>query len=256
MKTLWDFCGNVKINFWLLLAVSLNLAIGSYYFKAFPELLNPLNFSLLQDWYFLYGQSYPERIWWFGPLLVLLSLLGLNTFFCALRRLLQLWPKRKQLGTRFFFIKIAPTLIHFSFLMILSGHLISLVIGYHQVVPITPGVKGKVPNGFTWEILEQGCERYSFPDSLKGSIRQCSVSLRLQDSRGCIIEKTAVLRPLRWNGYSFHLDLTGKQRGHHTPSDPKMNLIIKNDPGLKFIISGFLVMCALMGWYFPQRKKL
>jgi hypothetical protein len=256
MKTLWDFCSGVKVNFWLLLAISLNLTIGSYYINNFPDLFNPLNFSLIQDWYIKSGHTFPGRIWWFGTLLLLLFLLGINTFVGALRRLLQLWPRRKQLGTRIFFVKIAPTFIHFSFLIILSGHLISLVIGYHQVVPLTSGLKGQLPGGITWELIEQGCKKYSLPDSLKGSVHQCSVTLRLQDSNKIIIKNAVVLSPLRWAGYSFHLDLSGKKRAVSTAVTPTLSLIIKDDPGLTFILSGFLVMCVFLVWYFPQRKKL
>ncbi len=256
MKTLWDFCSEVKVNFWLLLTISLNLAIGSYYLQKFPDLFNPLNFSLIQDWYSNFGRPFPGRIWWFGTLLILLFLLGINTFVCALKRLLQLWPKRKQLGTRLFSVKITPTFIHLSFLIILSGHFISLVIGYHQVVPTAAGLKGPLPGGMAWELIDQSCTQYSLPDSLRGSIRQCSVTLRLQDSDNIVIKNVAVSSPLRWAGYSFHLDLSGKKKDFSVAAVPKLNLIIKRDPGLKFILSGFLIMCVFLIWYFPQRKKL
>jgi hypothetical protein len=255
MKVLWDFFSALKVNFWLLLIISLNLAIGAYYINNFPNLFNPLNFSLFQDWYINSGRPFPGRIWWFGTLLVLLFLLGINTFVCALKRLLQLWSRRKQLGTKIFFVKITPTFIHLSFLIILSGHLISLVIGYHQMVPLTSGLRGQLPGGITWQLIDQGCDKYSFPDSLKGSIRQCSVTLRLQDSKMIIMKNVAVLSPLRWAGYSFHLDLSGRKRGLSNAATPTLNLIIKDDPGLTFILSGFLVMCVFLVWYFPQRKN-
>jgi hypothetical protein len=256
MKTLWDFCSQVKVNFWLLLAVSLNLAIGSYYIKHSPDLFNPLNFSLIQDWYFNSGRLFPGRIWWFGTLLILLFLLGFNTVVCALKRLFQLWPKRKQQGTKIFLVKITPTFIHFSFLIILSGHLISLIIGYHRVVPLASGLKVQLPGGIAWELMDQGCEKYSLPESLKGSIRQCSVTLRILDSNRIIIKKAAVLSPILWAGYSFHLDFSGRKREGSIGATPTLNLIIKQDPGLKYILSGFLIMCVFLVWYFPQRKKL
>jgi hypothetical protein len=256
MKTLWNFCSEVKVNFWLLLAVSLNLAIGSYYIKNSPDLFNPLNFSLIQDWYINSGRFFPDRIWWFGILLILLFLLGMNTFVCALKRFLQLLSKRKQQGIRFFLVKIAPTLIHFSFLIILFGHFISLTIGYHQIVPLASLLKGHLPEGIAWELMDQGCEKYSLPDSLKGTIRQCSATLRLIDANRVSIKNAAVLRPILWAGYSFHLDFSGRKREGSIGATPALNLIIKQDPGLKFILSGFLMMCVFLVWYFPQRKKL
>ena len=256
MKALWDFCSEVKVNCWLLLAVSLDLTIGSFYIKNYPDLFNPLNFSLIQDWYINSGRLFPGRIWWFGTLLILLFLLGFNTLVCALKRLLQLWPKRKQQGAKIFLVKITPAFIHLSFLIILSGHFISLIIGYHQVVPVASGLKGHLPGGIAWELMDQGCERYSSPDSLKGSIRQCSVTLRLMDSNRVFIKNATVLNPVLWGGYSFHLDFYGKKKEGSLLAAPAMNLIIKQDPGLKLILSGFLVMCVFMIWYFPQRKKL
>lgn len=257
LKSIWRFCGSVKITFWLLLLISFNLALGSYYIKFYPDIFKSLNNFLFQDWFRLYGQKHLDKIWWLGMLLGLIFVLGINTGVCILNELINLWPKQKQMGSRIFFLKIVPLFIHLCFMVILTGHFLSLVSGFNHSFLIERGANILLPTGANVEILEKNCDYYQTPILLKGFVKQCTVFLKFQISNKTILEQISFLHPCFWRGYSFHL----KAYNHVLNLDkkreesPKLKLQIKHDPGLKLILPGFSVMILLMLWYFPQINK-
>src|SRR4030042_2275795 len=105
LRKLWRFCGDVKITFFLLLLISFNLTIGSFYVNWYPQIFRPLNNFLLQDWFGLYGNNHPDKIWWLWTMFGLLVALGINTGICTLDRIINLCAKRKQMDIKIFFFK-------------------------------------------------------------------------------------------------------------------------------------------------------
>jgi hypothetical protein len=255
IKKIWDFCGDIKVNFWLILAISLNLAIGSYFIRYNPKLFAPLNQSLIQDWFMEYGQYQPGKICWLAIFLVLAFFLGTNTFACAAKRIIQLWPQKNQLGFRMFSIKIAPSLVHLLFLIVLAGHFASLIIGYQQNIPVQLNQKIYLPEGNSVEVISQYIERYTAPKAFDGAIRQCTVILKIRNKEAVGTKELSVLNPVYWQGMSIHLDVLTKRDSQKTEASPELKLIVKKDPGIAVVIMCFAAICLLMLWYFPQRKK-
>ena len=132
LQRIWKFCGSVGVTFYLLMLVSFNLAIASFYVKSNPQIFRPLNNFLLQDWFRLYGQNNPDKIWWLWTMFGLLIALGLNTGICTLDRIRNLLAKRQNMDMRVFLLKITPSFIHICFLIMLSGHLISMISGFNR----------------------------------------------------------------------------------------------------------------------------
>jgi hypothetical protein len=250
LRKVWDFCGEVQVNFWLLLLISLNLGIGSYYLKFNYALFNPLNHLLIQEWVQTTGRGNAGQTWWLATLLALLFFLGVNTLVCALKRLIQLWPFRRQVGLKSFSIRVSPSFIHICFLLILGGHFISLVAGFNGVIPVILGSVADLPGGGRAQVLQGGCERYPGPGPLQGRIKQCSAVLRLEMAGWAEARELRIMEPLSLGEMTFHLDLA---RGN--TSDPNLKILIKEDPGRRFIFWGFAVLIVCMLWYFPQRKS-
>ncbi|MDD5524497.1 MAG: hypothetical protein PHV90_04580, partial [Smithella sp.] len=69
------------------------------------------------------------------------------------------------------------------------------------------------------------------------------------------IKELRVLSPIYWQGLSIHLDVFTKKNSQNTSEPPGLKLIIKKDPGVALVIVCFAILCLLMFWYFPQRKK-
>jgi len=250
LKRIWHFCGSVKVTFWLLLIIAFSLALGSYYIKYNPQIFKNLSHSLFQDWFRHHGQYYPEKIWWLVMLLVSLFALGINTGICTLNRLMSLFSKQKQISTKIFFLKIIPSLTHICFLAMLSGHLLSMISGYNEELPVEAGVKTSLPTKADIEILKQNCDYYLSPEPIKGSLKQCTVSLKLQMQGETTQKQISFLHPLYWQGYSFHLGMDKR-----SSKSPELKISIKRDPGIRLILFGFTVLILLMVWYFPQINK-
>ena len=249
LKSVWRLIGNVRVTFWILLIISLTLATGSYYIRYYPQVFRPLNDFLFQDWYRKYGQEYPGLIWWIWILFGLLIALGINILACTTDRLYSLWSKHDQMDFKTFLFKVTPSLIHVCFLIILSGHLLSLISGMNTEISTTPEVENILPGQSSVSILDQSCEFYSSPEMLKGLLKQCSVSLELHRPGGTTFKKIGFLRPYLWQGFSFHLIRDKKAAG------PGLKIAVKRDPGLKLILPGFTALVLLMLWYFPKLHK-
>jgi hypothetical protein len=250
LKRIWHFFGNVKVTLWLLLIITFSLALGSYYVKYNPQLFKYINRSLFQEWFSLHGQYYPGKIWWLVMLLLSLFALGINTVICTLNRLMNLFSNRKQISNKIFLLRITPSLTHICFLVMLSGHLLSMISGYNVVLPVEAGAKTSLPAQAKIEILKQNCEYYLSPEALKGSVKQCTVALKLQMQGETTQKQISFLHPIYWQGYSFHLGMDKR-----STNSPELTISIKRDPGAILILIGFTVLILLMLWYFTQINK-
>lgn len=249
LKSLWRFCGNVRLTFWLLMLISCTLATGSYFIRYSPQVFRPLNSLLFQDWFRAYGEASLSRIWWLLILFSLLTALGINTIACTIDRLYALWKKRSQMSSGVFFSKAVPSMIHMCFLVILTGHLFSLTYGMNREISVMPGSENILPRQSSVSVLDQNCDFYGSPDMLKGLLKQCAVSLELRRPGETTFKKIGFLRPFFWHGFSFHLIRDKKADASG------LKIAVKSDPGLKLILYGFTVLVLLMLWYFPSLNK-
>jgi hypothetical protein len=256
IKKFWNLCGDMKVNFWLMFAISINLAIGSFYVKWYPKVFSTLNYSLVQDWFAEFGKNQLAHIWWLALLFTLAFFLGITTLVCIIKRVNQLWPQRKQLGFRFFSVRLSPSLIHLCFLIILLGHFSSLVIGYNQSFPLQLKQKITLPDGKSVEAIDQRFEYYDAPEAIIGTIKQCTVVLKIKSQKSAETKKLSILHPIHWEGLSIHLDYFIKKEAESDQAIPELKIIVKKDPGVTLVILCFIILCLLMFWYFPQRRKI
>ncbi len=249
IKSIWAFFGSLRLTLWVLILVSLNMAIGSYYARFYGDIFKPLNDYLLQDWFLQYGRNHPDKIWWLVTLLFLLFLLGLNTAVCTLNRIVQLWPKRTETAIKQFLIKLAPSGIHLCFLVIITGHLLEMVTGINLSFVAQEKAVLALPENCHLKVLAAGCEKYDSP-GLESFAKQCSVSLDLIKNDKSKKQRIEILKPLFWEGFSIHLLMI---RGDG--DSPGLKLYVKRDPGLKFILTGFVVMILVLLWYYSQGPR-
>jgi hypothetical protein len=179
----------------------------------------------------------------------------MNTFVCAVKRIAQLWPQRKQSGFRAFSVKIAPSLIHICFIIILAGHFLSLVAVDERNIPVQLNQNIILSEGNSIEVISRQVERYTTPVVFEGALKQCSVVLKLQSPQKSETRDLRVLNPIYWQGMSIHLDVFTKKHSQEKAASPELKLVIKKDPGVALVIPCFAILCLLMFWYFPQRKK-
>ena len=251
MRKIWNFLSNLKLTYWLLLLICINLAVGSFYLKYSFSVFHTLNRYLIQDWLLQIGQHHFIQIWWLVSLFLLLFILFLNTWACTINRLIGLMKRRQGMTTRSFWVKIAPSIIHICFIIIISGHFLSEVAGSNKVIKLSQkqvmDIKDKSAP-IKIQVTNSQMIKHDQPEVLKGRIKACLANLVIIDGQDHYSKTVRILKPVIWDGYSIHLKLT-KARS----ANPELVLQVKKDPGLPYIIIGFSLMMVSMCWYFPQK---
>ncbi len=198
VKALWRFLASVNLSIYLLFLIALNLTIGAYYIKYYPDIFRPLNQMLFQEWFKIFGDG---KSWWIFSLFFLLIFLGINTGACTLERLAGLWPKRRGSAFGQFFLKLSPSLMHIFFLIALSGHALSVFTGTQKVIPIKAGdiisvaLRNHGGKRGTADFLEQF--------SLKESPSPVRGRLRSQDRFSDLSKRDQLFAPVLVSGLEF-----------------------------------------------------
>ncbi len=275
----WNFLGDIRLSFYLLISAALFLLIGAFYSGMNYSYFSKLNEMRLQDWMIQRLAAEPGITWWLPLLLIVLVLLGVNTFICSWDRMSSLLPGRKEVSCRRFLNNITPSLIHYLFIIVMLGHAVTFMLGSWQRIPVKEGASIKISEDFP-EFRIDSIENDYFPQDspLKDRIRQTTVSMR--SPKGESLE-LSFLNHLAFKGYHLHLDMVKKRKDkrsrqeiieqqkketcnkedvYHLKSNQKKKsrkllLLVIDDPGLYIIISGFVMILILMFWYFVEIRK-
>jgi hypothetical protein len=246
-RSLWRFFSSINLTIWLLLAIAVNLVVGSRYAKAFPAVYGRLNYLRFQEW--LTGTG-PGCSWWVWSLFLLLFLFGVNTFVCTAERLNELLKTRHDHSFGAFALAAAPSLMHLCFLVIVGGHALSQFAADIRQLPVVTGAKVAI-SSMEVTILDSRCS-YRTEPALAGQVRECGATISLSSPSGTSHHTVSLLHPVSRDGYTLTLSMAGKP----TPTDvPATKLIVKRDPGLPMILFGNALLCILMLWYFPSIRQ-
>lgn len=247
-STLWKAVSNVNLTIWLLLAIALNLAIGSQFARHLPLVYGRLNDLRFQDWLIANG---PGASWWVWSLFFLLSLFGINTAACTTDRLLELAKKRSSYRFGAFAVLAAPSVMHLFFLLIICSHAASQFGAEILKSPVAGKSPLSLPGAASVAVNGLKCDFRPEP-GLRRHVKGCSAFLTLKSTAGVSRREVKILHPALWNGYSIHLVPAGKSKPGELPA---LELVIKRDPGLLPILMGNGALCLLMLWYFPVILK-
>lgn len=274
MKKAWNFLGDIKVAFVLLVAASATLLTGAFYAENNFSLFRELNRLRIQDWLPAHWAAQPERVWWVPLLFVIMAALGINTFICASNRVARLLRQRHGLSPGTFFHLMTPSLIHFLFIVVMFGHLMTFVGGRWQTVLLETG--GEVTaGGDSGPYQVRSVQDRFFPETAALQNRIAQTTVTLVDAHG---ETTRLqyTRPVFKDGRFFLLDKQKKaqksgilpvadkktcNRAHVYMEKDKARekgrqlLLMVSDPGLTFIISGLALIMALMIGYFIARTN-
>ena len=243
INTLWQRLASPRLCFWTLNLLSLNLFIGGLY-AMFDDRYRQLNMTLFPQWM---QNNFDVHCWWLITLMLVLTLLGINTFACAVQRLQQLWQRRRANGWRTSLLLLSPTLMHLCFLLILSGHALTEFTGLKEDLPISNGQQLHLDDTIIEVISQHNIFHGDGP--LKGVLRQSEAQLRFTRDGHHHEATLRVLHPVYDNGASYHLLLAKKPRPGQPPT---LKIAIKKDPGLPLILLGNALMSLLMAIYFVK----
>jgi hypothetical protein len=282
MKTIWNFLGNIKITFALLMAASMTLLTGSFYAEQHFSLFAELNRLRIQDWFGVHSGTHPELVWWIPVLFGILGVLGLNTFVCASNRVARLIRQRHGLTTGRFFFLLIPSLIHLLFIVLMLGHLTTFTTASWQTVALEAGkhlTAGQTQQPYQVHAIQD--RFYPGTSALRDRISQTTVTLMNPDQESIQLKYA---QPVFKEGLFFFLDRvkkrgpavkerrltstskeTNKETCDKSPVYIEQNLaqpegrvllLIVSDPGLVVILVGLTLIMGLMLGYFISKPFL
>lgn len=279
IKKIWDFLGDIRLSFWLLLAAAglfftgmLHSSFDFSYFRAMNELR-------IQDWLARELPARPGANWWLVPLLGALFLLGVNTVICTANRVVALFRSRTRTDYRFM-ISLFPSIIHVLFITVMIGHAVTITMGTWIRIPIAEGAVLRINPDLPPLSVERIEDTY-FPKGsrIEKRIMQTSVTLAGEDGAKM---RLSYLDDIRYGGYRLHLDMVKEKvrfthrdlhvqasedgetcnraemyRSRERKREPSQRIFLLAiaDPGLPVILTAFSLILIIMTWYFVEALR-
>jgi hypothetical protein len=279
MKKIWNCIADIRLTFWLLLAMAITMGIGSYHALYNFSLFMTLDTAQIHKWLLSDGIANPGATWWMPVLFLIIGLLVLNTFACTVERLKLLINRARENGKKVRPVHFAPSVVHLFFILILFGHLLSSAFSYHQRQEIHPGSKVILPGGTVLSV--EDVKIHYFPDNSKLANRISQCTVQLADTADPGRQWTVrFLEPAVIDGIELHLDMEKKRHGimadKKQKTEPakedevcdqspvyhvkKLNtrnvyLVMRKDAGFHLLVPSFFVVIIMMGWYYTSRRS-
>ncbi|WP_231717158.1 hypothetical protein [Desulfosarcina ovata] len=259
LSRLWHKLGSIHLTVGVCLALTADLAVGYACLNRKTFIFQPLNDIGLASWIQTYGRHHFIHTAWFFILLGLLTLLAINTLVCTTQRMVWLVARRRHFRWYRFVFKLAPHIMHYALIVILTGYLCSYL--FAQVLDVRtliPGVAISLPGNSSARIVMTDFEPvYYEADRLpafKGRVLSPRAILQLIDASG---QRRAVLtatRPLRFNGYGIFLkDFSPKKKDGGMNRCVRVDITIRNDPGVRLYLAGILLFSLGLAMYLMER---
>ena len=255
LKTVWKSSGSINLTITLLLLLVVDLSVGFICLESNISIFIPLNDVGLIVWLDTYGINYLQYTAWFFLLLVLLFLLAVNTFVCTTDKVVILVGNRSYYRNRFkFILNFAPHIIHYAFVVIMAGYLVSYIFAVNLPANILLPEKSILIPGTEYKIKlnKLNIEYYKGKrlDFFQNRAINPEAQILLTDANGITIKKTiSVNRPARFKGFSIHLDDFAPKSRTGMQKQKYANLIIHRDPGIHLYFCGMIMFAVGMLMY-------
>jgi cytochrome c biogenesis protein ResB len=262
LASLWNWLGRPSLTFHLLLALVVDLLAGFFIFQANPQLFGPLNRLNLVEWIATYGVNQLQTTWWFFAFLLLLAGLVLNTAVCTLTRLAA-WARltRNPADRLDRWLSLAPHVMHLAFIVILVSHLVNYVVGVNdQNNILVQGSTLRLP-GSEIELRLNGVENDFYHGDRLGFFQNRPltqrVKLNFSEPGGRQTAKVLGINdPIWFAGYSLHLKSYAPDHEGGMKRTPFVNLIIRQDPGIRLFAAGTcLFVTGLLAYLFQALRN-
>ena len=250
IKKIISFLGSMAAAKFLLLAVSIVLFAGSIFYHLKNEIFIPLNSKGLFDWMMTYGFEYPLYTWWFFLFVVLIAILGINTFFCTLDRLVKIISKFGNISsvkTKLFLL--SPHIMHLSFIVLMLGYFSLYALGintYNNIIKY--GLPAKL-RGADVKIELRNANLVPHESTVNEFINKVYLNpeyeLAFIENGKETIRTVGLNRPCFYKGYSIHLaKFRPTKAGSAMFKDVWINLTIRKNAGIPLFIAGVILFMA------------
>jgi hypothetical protein len=252
IKNAWRALASMRLFCILAFAIAAWFTAALFLYPKYSVLFREIDRNVLFHWLFAsspFGD--PVRIWLLG-LIALVAILGLNLAACvaddftSLSRML----KKRNGSSRAAISKLTILLVHISYVLILSGHLITAVSGYRISVAAEPGkIIGGPQIPFTMRCVKANVfEGMKGTKGLRGRLMAKGVVVV---NSGAVNEKKIFLKPGKtvWYG-GVMIDMearmnkniaAGNTTAPFSPADATPSVRLTKNYGLYFDAVGGLL---------------
>lgn len=256
VKYAWRKLGS--LNFTVVLCFLLTLDLGFAYFTLEKNLpvFSPLSDVGLGKWLITYGLYNLRATAWFFMLIILLVLLGINTFACTTDRVLPLLNKEARHPG--WFIRLGPHIMHYAVLIILSGYLGSYVFSLSLPgIALQPGASAPMPGG-AGTIIFVGFDpiyyRGSRLELFNGYVLDPNARLELRDTEGRVtVVSLAYNRPASFQGFKIYLSEFFPRSEKVGMGGKRISLTLRRDQSAAIYLAGLALFVAGLGLYVFER---
>ncbi len=258
----WRALASIDLTIILCLLLTADLVWGYFLMNGNTSLFSPLNDMGLWPWLRSYGRYNLAHTGWFFLLLPLLTLLALNTFACTTSRVLHLLAGRASGRWRRLAPQLAPHIMHYGLIIILTGYLASYLCSH--VLPgitLTPGSRLSLPGAGDQVILQAFEPVYYHGDRLdfmKDEVIDARAQLLLDDGAARHEATLTFTRPVWFGGYSLHLlNFAPKSLNGGMKLKTRIDLHVRKDPGVTLYLAGIALftmglLLYLYDWIMPR----
>ncbi len=289
MKKIWKLLGNMNLSIGILSLLVCDLIAGYYNLKGNESIFKPMNDLGLIEWAGTFGRTYPAKTIWFFILLILLTLLVINTFVCTTDKMIILIKNRRHFKNPLnFILKFSPHIIHYALIIIMGGYFITYlypaictdkIIVLKQSVNI-PGTNIKMMlntmnidyyhgtrlnflNGRAYDIsADLLLSLYPKPTGDKTSGKKHTENTENTKCKNyneknnsiykCIKKTIGLNRPFLFDDMSFHLKDFAPKYQYGMKRQPYICLSIKKSFGIKVYFAGTLLLLSGLLMYLYQ----
>ena len=260
IKRIWSFLGKPSFSMWLIFMIFLDLILGSLIMKRHPKVFFALQNNLLQDWMRAYGINEIDITWWFFVLLILLFILSITSTVCAINRINSVIKGAKGVGLKVIIHRLSTSIIHFGFLFLLIGQLLSHTLSTNLYGKILyRGSSMVLPDSAIRMVLKDLNIQYFRENSpfigMEGTARDVSATFLIHDRGRYKERKISSNSPLRYRGWAIFIeDFSPKSLSIN--KSPFICVRIKRDRGVGFMLFGATLFgSGLMLYLFGLKDK-
>jgi len=256
VKYAWRWLGSINLTVGLCLLLTLDLAFAYFTLEKNLPVFAPLSDVGLLKWVTTYGLYNLKATAWFFVMMILLTLLGLNTFVCTTERMLPLLNKDSRRPG--WFSRLGPHVMHYAVLIILSGYLFSYM--FSVSLPgraLKPGVTMNMPGG-TGTVTFLGYEPIVYRgdrlDFFTNYILDPNAMLELRDAGGrTSVASLAFNRPVSFQGFKIYLNDFYPRKDRMGMGFNHIKLTLRQDRSSGIYLAGLALFLAGLGMYVYER---
>ena len=256
-SVIWRRLGSINLTIILCLLLALDLTYGYICLNRNAHIFTPINDLGLTDWIKTYGQYNLNHTMWLFILIILLTVLCINSFACTTDRLIRLFKSSGSLSGLRFILGLSPHIMHYAMIIILAGYLISYI--FSTVLDtrvLIPGSSMTIPGTeikLTFDSMSPEYYEGSIP-SFEDRILKPNAKLFITEGNLSLDRLLNYNRPIMYKGYSIFLkSFRPNSKSSGMSSTQRIDLNIRTDPGVRFYMAGILLFVTGLLMYMADR---